>query len=119
MSDERRLRCSYAVRAYLNASELRGINRINLFLATASIIIQSDLGFATEPLVIICRIAGESRRHHYERKLRGDARSQSLRSLPISAQNVAPQLQDLDYILVEEEIALVAIVAVLPRWRNP
>ncbi len=46
----------------------------------------------------------------------------TLRSLPISAQNVAPQLQDLDYILVEEEIALVdpktrRIVAVLPRWR--
>lgn len=47
----------------------------------------------------------------------------SLKPLPTEVQNVAPQLRALDYVVVEEEIALVdprsrKILAVLPRWRT-
>jgi uncharacterized protein DUF1236 len=47
----------------------------------------------------------------------------NLRPLPTTAENVAPELKGLDYLIVEEEIALVnpktrRIVAVLPRWRT-
>jgi Protein of unknown function (DUF1236) len=46
-----------------------------------------------------------------------------LRSIPGTAAELAPQLQGLDYVIVEEQIALVdqrsrKIVSVIPRWRS-
>ncbi len=110
--------------------------RIKLYLAMALIIIQTDFSFSTEPLSLSAEqqvkvgniITNENSvpmlAPNWSVAIDGVVpESVTLRSLPITAQKVAPQLQGLDYIIVEEEIALVdpktrKIVAVLPRWRT-
>jgi hypothetical protein len=109
--------------------------RLSLFFAVAWAFIQTDLSFATERLslsveqqvkvgaIITDETSVAMPAPNWSVAIDGLVpKNVTLRSLPATAQNVTPQLQGLDYILVEEEIALVdprtrKIVAVLPRWQ--
>jgi len=110
--------------------------RIRLLFFVACAVIQPNLSLATEPLslsaeqqvtvgeIITNELSVAMPAPNWPVAIDGLVpENVILTALPITAQNVAPQLQGLDYILIEEEIALVdpgtrKIVAVLSRGRT-